>query len=257
MAIRTDTADSDAEEPRPATRSRFLKLGLVAAFVAVLAGLWASGAVDFLSFDALRQHRMALQEWVAGHAVLAVAAFMGIYALGVAFSVPGAVWMSIAGGFLFGTWLGAVYIVIGATVGAVAIFLLAGTVFRDAWRAKAGRAVARMEKGFRRDAFSYLLVLRLVPLFPFWLVNLVPALLGVKLSTYTLATVIGIIPGALVYASVGNGLDAVFARGGTPDLGIIWSPEIIGPLLGLAALALVPVAWRAWKERKGDATDGP
>lgn len=206
-----------------------------------------------LSFDTLRQHRAALQNWVAAHTVLAVAAFMAVYALGVAFSVPGAVWMSIAGGFLFGTWLGTVFIVIGATVGAVAIFLLAATVFRETWRAKAGRAIVRMEEGFRRNAFSYLLVLRLVPVFPFWLVNLVPALLGVKLSTYTLATVIGIIPGALVYASVGNGLDAVFVRGGTPDLSIIWSPEIIGPLLGLAALALVPIIWNAWKERKRDA----
>ncbi|EKV29159.1 putative transmembrane protein [Caenispirillum salinarum AK4] len=251
MASRSETMETE----RP-TRARLWKLGLLAAFVAVLVGLWASGATDVLSFETLRQHRIALQEWVAANYLLAVLAFMAIYALGVAFSVPGAVWMSIAGGFLFGTWLGAVYIIIGATVGAVAIFLLAGTVFRDAWRAKAGRAVARMEKGFRRNAFSYLLVLRLVPVFPFWLVNLVPALLGVRLSTYTVATAIGIIPGALVYASVGNGLDAVFARGGTPDLSIIWSPEILGPLLGLAALALVPVAWRAWKERKADARDG-
>lgn len=253
MAIRTDTAGAESSTPM---RSRLLRISLLVLFVAGLVGLWASGVVEFLSFETLREHRTTLQEWVAGHYIPAAAAFMAAYALGVAFSVPGAVWMSIAGGFLFGPWLGTVYIVIGATAGAVAIFLLARTVFREAWHARAAGAIARMEKGFRRDAFSYLLVLRLVPVFPFWLVNLVPALLGVKLSTYTLATVLGIVPGALVFAGVGNGLDAVFERGDTPDLGIIWAPEIIGPLLGLAALALVPVVWRVWKKRKSDATDG-
>lgn len=252
MPSRSDTVD-----PETPDRSKLWKVGLVAVFLAGIGGIWASGAADFLSFEALSEHRLALQEWVAVNHAWAALVFVAIYAGAVAFSVPGAVWMSMAGGFLFGPWLGTLYIVVGATAGAAAIFLLAGTVFRDAWRAKAGKTVARMEKGFQRNAFSYLLVLRLMPVFPFWLVNLVPALLGVKFSTYLLATAIGIIPGALVYASVGNGLDAVFAAGGTPDLGIIWSPEIAGPLLGLAALALVPVGWRAWKDRQDDAPDGP
>jgi uncharacterized membrane protein YdjX (TVP38/TMEM64 family) len=131
----------------------------------------------------------------------------------------------------------------------MAVFLLARYVFRDAWERRAGPAIRRMEAGFRDDALSYMLVLRLVPLFPFWLVNLVPAFLGVRPLTYGGATLLGIIPGAVVYASVGNGLEEVFARGGRPDLSIIWAPEVLGPLLGLALLAMIPVAWRRWKGR--------
>lgn len=251
-----DTSTAEAA-PAPARRPWLVRALVLGGFVAVLAGLWASGAADALSFETLQDHRVTLKGWVTDHYVLTVAAFVVLYCVGVAFSVPGAVWMSIAGGFLFGTGPAAVYIVLGATGGAVVLFLLARTVFRDAWRARMRGATARMERGFRRDAFSYLLVLRLVPLFPFWLVNLVPALLGVKLSTYTLATLLGIVPGALVYASVGNGLDAVLEAGETPDLGVIWDIEVIGPLLGLALLALVPVGYRAWKDRAAAKGDRP
>jgi uncharacterized membrane protein YdjX (TVP38/TMEM64 family) len=107
-----------------------------------------------------------------------------------------------------------------------------------------------MEEGFHKDAFSYLLVLRLIPIFPFWLVNIVPAVLCVRLGVYVLGTFIGIIPGSLVYASVGNGLGAVFEAGGTPDLGIIFSYEILLPIVGLALLALLPVAYRHLRPRQ-------
>lgn len=240
-----------AAAPPPGRRCllRPSRLLLLAAFIGGGLALWLSGAADILSFESLREHRHDLQAWVADHGALAAAGFMAAYCVGVAFSLPGAAWMTIAGGFLFGTAAGAAYAVVGATAGAVILFLLARTVFREAWAARAGGSLARMEAGFRRDAFSYLLVLRLVPLFPFWLVNLVPALLGVRLAPYTMATAIGIVPGAVVYAGVGNGLDAVFARGGTPDLSIIQSPEVLAPLLGLALLALVPVAYKRWRAR--------
>jgi uncharacterized membrane protein YdjX (TVP38/TMEM64 family) len=130
------------------------------------------------------------------------------------------------------------------------VFLIARTALGDALRAKAGPWMRRMEAGFRENAFSYLLVLRLIPLFPFWLVNLVPAFLGVPLGAYVLATFLGIIPGSLVYASVGNGLGVVFDRGGAPDLGIIFRPAILGPIVGLAALALLPVIYRKYKGRR-------
>jgi uncharacterized membrane protein YdjX (TVP38/TMEM64 family) len=106
-----------------------------------------------------------------------------------------------------------------------------------------------MEEGFHENALSYLLVLRLIPIFPFWLINIVPAFLGVALGTYVLGTFIGIIPGSLVFASVGNGLGAVFDAGQTPDLGIIFEPQIIGPILGLAVLALLPIAYRKFRSR--------
>ena len=153
------------------------------------------------------------------------------------------------GGFLFGVWLGAALSVIGATLGSIAVFLAARTAFYDLFHARAGRALARLEDGFRRDSFSYLLFLRLVPVFPFWLVNIVPALLGMKLGPYALATLIGIIPGALVYSSVGAGLGVLIDSGEMPDPGIIFEWRILLPLLGLAILALVPVLYTRLRGR--------
>ena len=126
----------------------------------------------------------------------------------------------------------------------MAVFLAARTAFGDLLRQKAGNRLKKLEAGFRENALSYMFVLRLVPLFPFWLVNLAPALFGVKLRTYIIATFFGIMPGGLVYAGVGNGLGAVLDAGKTPDLGIIFEPAILLPILGLAALSLIPVIYR-------------
>jgi len=114
-------------------------------------------------------------------------------------------------------------------------------------RAAAKQAVGKLEAGFRADAFNYLLVLRLVPVFPFWLVNLVPALVGVGLPTYMLATFLGILPGTFVYASLGNGLGSLVEE---PDLAIIFKPSVLLPIIGLALLALVPVGYKRWRGRK-------
>ena len=160
----------------------------------------------YFSFEMLSRHHATLTAWVAGHVALAAFLFVVVYALVVAFSLPIAVVVTPVGGFLFGLWLGALLSVIGATIGSVAVFLAARTAFYDLFHARAGAALARLEEGFRRDSFSYLLFLRLVPVFPFWLVNIVPALLGMTLGPYTVATLIGIIPGAVVYSSVGSGL---------------------------------------------------
>jgi uncharacterized membrane protein YdjX (TVP38/TMEM64 family) len=175
---------------------------------------------------------------------------MAAYAAVIALSVPGGAVLTITGGFLFGIVAGSLYVVIAATLGATIVFLIAKSALGDALRAKAGPRIRRMEEGFRQDALSYLLVLRLIPLFPFWLVNIVPAFLGVPVRTYVLGTAIGIIPGSLVYASVGNGLGAVFDAGQTPDLGIIFKPAILLPIVGLAVLALLPIAYRGLKARK-------
>jgi uncharacterized membrane protein YdjX (TVP38/TMEM64 family) len=225
---------------------RLLPLGVL---LAAAVAFFALGLDEYVSFEALRQNRQQLLGFVDAHPFLAPVAFIAVYATLIALSVPGGAVMTIAGGFLFGLWLGGVCVVLGATLGATAIFLIARTALGDALRAKAGPWLRRMEAGFRENAFNYLLVLRLIPLFPFWLVNLVPAFLGVPLRTYVVATLLGIIPGSLVYASVGNGLGVVFDQGDTPDLGIIFRPAILGPILGLAALALLPVVYRRYKAR--------
>ncbi len=204
----------------------------------------------YFSFEMLSRNHAALTSWVAGHVVLAALLFVLAYALVVAFSLPIAILVTPVGGFLFGVWLGATLSVIGATVGSVAVFLAARTAFYDLFHARAGAALAKLEEGFRRDGFSYLLFLRLVPVFPFWLINIVPALLGVRLGPYTLATLIGIIPGAIVYSSVGAGFGLLIDRGEMPDLSVIFQWRILLPLLGLAILSLVPVLYARLRRGK-------
>lgn len=216
----------------------------VAVIVAGLAAFWALGGGDYLSFEALKMHREDLLAWRDQHLVLAAAAFTLAYALAASFSLPGAVWLTLAGGFLFGTWQAALYVVVGATAGATAVFLAARYALGDYLRAKAGPAIRKMEDGFRDNALSYMLFLRLVPLFPFWLVNLVPAFLGVPLRTYVLGTFLGIIPGTVVYCLAGNGLGAVFDMGGEPDLSLIFEPQILAPIMGLAVLSLIPIVYK-------------
>jgi len=234
------------------SRFSFWRIVPVALILGGLAAFFAFDLNQYLSFDAFSQHRQFLMDWTEANTLLAVLSFMGIYALAVAFSIPGAVWLTIIAGFLFGTVEATLYVVTGATVGATAIFIIAKYSAGDYLCSKASGMAKKMEDGFNENAFSYLLVLRLVPLFPFWLVNLVPAMVGCPLRTYVTATFFGIIPGTLVYAMVGNGLGSVFDAGETPDLGIIFSPEILGPIVGLSLLAMIPVAYKKYKATKQD-----
>jgi uncharacterized membrane protein YdjX (TVP38/TMEM64 family) len=223
---------------------------LPVAALAVLAALaFAFDLHHLISFDALKEHRAALTGFVAEHRTVAALAYVGLYAAAIAVSLPGALVLTVTGGFLFGTALGAALAVVGATIGATLLFLVARTALGDALRDRVGGAIGRMAEGFRRDALSYLLVLRLVPLFPFFVVNLACAFLGVPLRTYVIGTAIGIVPGSLVYASVGAGLGSVFDRGESFSASGVLTPEVIGALVGLAALSLVPVAYRWWSAR--------
>ena len=226
---------------------RFLPLIVIAA---AIAAAFAFGVGDYLSFEALRDNRDVLMALVKDHALLAVLGFVALYAVSTALSLPGGAVLSIAGGFLFGSIIGTAWIVIGATLGAVGIFLAARTALGDVLKAKAGPWLKKMEAGFQDNAFSYLLVLRLVPLFPFFVVNLVPAFLGVGLRTFSIATVLGIIPGAFVFASVGAGLGSVFEQGETFSASAALTPEVITALVGLAILALVPVGYEKLKARR-------
>jgi len=219
-------------------------------FLVLIVGLglfFVMGGTNFLSFEEFSSHRGMLLDLVARNHVLSAGFFILIYGLDVAFSLPGGTILTLAGGFLFGTFAGTAYVVVGATLGASALFFAARTAFGDVLMRRAGPAIVKMEKGFQENAWSYLFFLRLVPLFPFWLVNLVPAFLGVGFGVYVVTTFIGIIPGTLVYASIGSGLGAVFDRGETPDLGLIFDPQILLPLLGLGFLALLPVLYKLRK----------
>jgi uncharacterized membrane protein YdjX (TVP38/TMEM64 family) len=217
--------------------------------VAVLVAFFALGLDKYFSISALRENRAALQTFVSENYWSAIAIFIGVYALAVAMSFPGASIMTIAGGLLFGLW-GTIPTVIAATIGATGIFLIAKTALGANLRAAAGGFVERFEQGFKEGEFSYMLALRLVPAFPFWVVNIVPALLSANLGKYVVSTALGIIPGTFVYISIGNAAGAVFDQGGELQLtGVMTKPEILLPILGLIALSLVPVVYRRFKSK--------
>lgn len=226
----------------PALTRRLLVVAV--AVVVVASALKLTGVLDYLSFAALARHREWLVGEVAALGIAAPAVFVLVYAVCTALSLPTGLLLSTLGGFLFGTGVGGLAIVIGATVGATAVFLAAKTVLGDALRARTGPFLQKLEAGFRENELSYMLVLRLVPLFPFWLVNLAPAFLGVRRSTFVIGTVLGIIPGAFIFASVGTGLGAILERGGAPDGSVLLQPRVLVSILGLAVLALIPVVYK-------------
>jgi uncharacterized membrane protein YdjX (TVP38/TMEM64 family) len=212
--------------------------------------VFAFGLQDRLSCAALRDNRAWLGDWVATHRLLAILGFMALYAAAVALSVPGAAILTVAAGFLFGTFAATAMVVAAATAGATVLFLAARSAFRDLLQARVGPWLAKLQRGFAENELSYLLFLRLVPLFPFFVVNLVPAFLGVRLRSYVVATFFGIIPASLVFASLGDGLGGQFDAGRDCSLGNALTPQIILALVGLALLALVPVVYKRFAARR-------
>ena len=222
-----------------------------------------------LSLEALMRHRETIDGFVIGHRVLAILAFMGLYIVAVALSVPGAVFLTVTGGFLFGLIPGGLAAVVSATIGATLIFLVARTALGEPLLRWAGPRASQLARGFRDDAFSYLLFLRLVPAFPFFLVNLVPAFAGVGLWPFVGATALGIIPASFVFAFAGTGLDSVIAAqktsydacvaAGRADCKLTFdgldmlTPELLGAMVALGLLALVPVAVRRLRTRRSAA----
>ncbi|NEY91243.1 TVP38/TMEM64 family protein [Tabrizicola oligotrophica] len=209
---------------------------------------------DLLTFEALARHREALIVWRDGHYLWASFGFIAAYAVIVAVSVPGATIATLTGGFLFGMFPGTLYNVTAATIGAVLVFLAAraGIGADVAARIAArGGAAARLQASLRGNQWSVLLLMRLVPVVPFFLANLIPAFAGIRLWPFLATTALGIIPGGLVFTSIGAGLGEVFARGESPDLGVIFTAPVLGPLLGLAALAALPMVIKLWQRRGG------
>jgi uncharacterized membrane protein YdjX (TVP38/TMEM64 family) len=204
----------------------------------------------YLSMEVLSRHYLQLRAWAEAHPLAAPLAFGVVYAAAVAVSVPGATIMTLAAGLMFGLVLGTLVVVVAATLGATLVFLIAQTALGEPLRRRASGWVKRMEAGFQEDALSYLLVLRLVPVFPFWLVNIVPAFLGMRLRSYVVATLLGILPGTAVIVSIGNGLGEILKAGERPDLSIIFSPEVLGPLVALAALVLSTTLYKRWRRRR-------
>lgn len=227
----------------PLIRDRRLWIGLGG--VVFLLGLRMSGLGEHVSLATLATHSEVLSGFVAANLPLAAVAYLLLYVAAVAFSFPGAVFITLAGGFLFGAAAGTALTVIGATIGATLVFLFARRVFGADALDRMGPTARSLGEGIRRNAASYLLVLRLVPLFPFFLVNLVPAFVGVRPMTYVVTTALGILPGTAVFSLAGAGLGEVLAIGGAFEVRSVLTPGILGALTGLAALSLAAIPLKA------------
>lgn len=222
--------------------------------IGIVAALGAYFLRDYLTFEALSENREALIAFRAAHYFLTVLVFIAAYVVIVAFSLPGATIATLTGGFLFATFPGALFNMIGATIGATAIFLAARWGFGESLGKRLETSqgtVKKIKDGIDENQWSMLFLIRLVPAVPFFLANLIPSFLEVPLHRFVISTFFGIIPGAVVYTSVGAGLGEVFARGETPDLGIIFEPQIIFPIIGLCVLATLPIVINALRGKKG------
>lgn len=226
---------------------RLAPLLVLAALAGIFFGL---GLNRYVTLKTLRDHEVALNSLVGTHPFLSVAAFVSVYVFVIVLSLPGGAVMTMSGGFLFGLWTGSLLSLCSATVGAVGIFSIARFAAGGLLRARASPFISGMAREFQRSAFTYLLFLRLVPLFPFWVVNLAPAVLEMPLRPFLMATAIGIIPDTLAYASVGDSLSRYFAAGSQVSMGKVFSPDMIAARAGLAVLALIPIGVRWMKQRR-------
>lgn len=230
---------------RTAARARVARIAIVLVFVGGIGAFFALGGHRYLTLDTVKRHRDTLLAFTDAHYALAVAIAFVAYTAAVAFSIPGAVLLSLAVGFLFGKWAGTLLALFAATLGATIVFLAARYVFADAARRRLGPLGQRINEGFTRNAWSYLLFLRLVPAFPFFLVNLAPAFSSVPLSTFVGATFIGIIPGTFVFVNLGETLSRIDSLQGLVSL------PTLGAFALLGLLALVPIAVRRWRQERG------
>jgi uncharacterized membrane protein YdjX (TVP38/TMEM64 family) len=262
------SVDQDKPAPAPArapARLSIRRLWPLLLIVAIAAVVLATGTHRHLSFETLARHHGEIRDFIGAHQVAAVLAYAGLYIIVVALSIPGGLFLTLAGGMLFGGLLGGAVTVVSATIGATIIFLIARSALGEHLARRAGPMVDRVARGFVADAFNYLLFLRLVPVFPFWLVNLVPALAGVRLGTFVVATFVGIIPGTFAYAFVGSGLESVIAAQGVDyraclaagradcrfDFHVksVVTPELIAALVLLGIVALIPVVVKRIRAR--------
>lgn len=239
---------------------RYVPIGLI---ILAIIGFFLAGGQQYLSFSKVMESRDRLAAFVSEHWALAIATYVGVYVLAIALSLPGALALTIIGGFLFGGWVGGIVTICAATLGATLLFLAARTSLGESLAARIGPRLSRLRQGFQEDAVSYMFFLRLVPVFPFWLVNLAPALLGVPLRTFVWTTFLGVIPGTLAFSLAGAGLDSVAISqreafdaciaAGKQNCTFSVSPgdlvtgELLLAFAAIGVAALIPVVYKKWR----------
>jgi uncharacterized membrane protein YdjX (TVP38/TMEM64 family) len=268
----TGIPDDNGASGQPGTQvvrwRRYLPIGLIL-FAMVIA--YAFGAHTWLSTETFVTNRDMIKRFVSTHQLQASIAYVLVYTSVVALSLPGGLLMTVAGGFLFGWLAGGLMAVIAATIGATLVFLAARSSLGAILIERAGHRLKKVAEGLREDAVSYLLFLRLVPIFPFWLVNLAAALFNIRLRTFIVTSIIGILPGTFAFAIAGAGLDSTIAAQSaayancisdglaTCDLRFrptaLLTPEMIAAFVALGIVALIPIAVKRWKKHRGKPLD--
>ena len=238
---------TEASSPRPRSWARFAPIAVIAV---LFAGLLLSGELRRLSLTDLEQHRQTLTAFVDHHRLASVAIYLGLFILVVVACVPGPSVMSIAGGFLFGPLVGGAAALASCVSGSIVVFLACRTAFGDWAARRAGPTIARIEAGFSRDALAYLLALRLMPVAPFFLVNLSAGLARIRLSTFAIATLVGVTPSSFIFAGLGAGLSRMIRANTALDARLLLRPDVALPLTGLAILSMAPPLWRLWRARR-------
>ncbi|WP_158964451.1 TVP38/TMEM64 family protein [Chachezhania sediminis] len=242
-------ADPDISGPG---RQRLVRLLPLAAIVLVAVGAYVAFG-DSVSFEMLRANREALLAVRDQHYGLMLAGFVVFYVCVVVFSLPFAAVTSVTGGFLFGLVVGSLANALAATIGACLLFLAVRWGLGDALVRRIESSdgkVRRIRTALVENEISVLLLLRLLPVVPFFVANLLPALVGVRFRSFAWTTAAGILPGCVVFTSIGTGLGGVFDRGEAPDLSVLWSVQVLGPILALAGLSAMPLVIRAIRGRK-------
>ena len=209
---------------------------------------------DALSFEALAENRQRLLALRDAHYALTALGFVAVYVVVVITSLPGSLILTLTGGFLFGVFPGVLFNLSAATFGAVVVFLAArmgfGRDIADRIAAQGG-TIAQLQAGLKENEWSVLLTMRLVPVIPFFVANLVPAFVGVGFAAFVITTAVGILPAGLIYTSLGAGLGEIFARGEVPTAELVLRPEFALPLLGLGVLSILPLLIRLYKKGRG------
>jgi uncharacterized membrane protein YdjX (TVP38/TMEM64 family) len=241
--------------PEETPGRRVLRLGLrfgpVLVVVIAVILVIRSGWLGRLSLDGVRDSRVALIAFVHAHPLESLLLYAAVYVGTVALSLPTALILTLTGGFLFGPWIGGVTASVSCTLGAVIVFLISRLTVGDAVESKAGPRAHAVAEEIKKDAFFYILTLRLIPVTPFWLTNVAAGLIDIPVATFGAATLIGILPVGLIYAGIGSGLDALFASGKHVSLHALITPRILLPLIGLAVLSVLPILYH--HRRKGRA----
>jgi len=240
-----------AETPGRRALRLSLRFGPALVVLAAIAVILRSGWLGRLSLESLRDSRQGLHAFVHAHPLQSVGLYVAVYVTSVALSLPTALILTLTGGFLFGPWIGGGAAAVSCTLGASIVFLISRLTVGDAVEAKTGTRVRALAEEIKKDAFFYILTLRLIPVTPFWLTNVAAGLIAIPVLTFAPATLIGILPVSLIYGGIGSGLEALFASGKPLSLHALITPRILVPLIGLAILAVLPILYQRRRAKRG------